>query len=86
MMIRYCLFLIIPIIVFQVFNAISGEYVRSIGNGHGNGLGQFQYPYGLVLLSACEQSAISLLFVSDQMNRRIQVFNSMTGEFIRIFV
>lgn len=79
----------------QVFDAISGDHVRSIGDGLGAEPGQLNVPVGLALYvhprgSSSNSSTLTpktgeglLLFVSDFENNRIQIFNAMTGQFIR---
>ena len=60
----------------QVFNAITGAYLRTIGRGAGSGPGQLNGAYGLALLTPTEEfqgNPNPLLFVADYGNHRIQV-------------
>jgi hypothetical protein len=66
----------------QVFDILTGQPVRGIGLGKGNGPGYFNGPYDIALLPASPTTP-SLLFVSDNLNHRIQIFNAGTGNFLK---
>lgn len=71
----------------QVFNAVTGAYLRTIGRGAGSGPGQLNGAYGLALLIPAEEfqgSPNPLLFVADYGNHRVQVFDCITTEFLYI--
>jgi len=62
----------------QVFSS-DGKFLFQFGS-YGSENGQFQYPRGLAL-SNCGQ----YLFVCDDLNHRIQLFNAMNGEFFKSY-
>jgi streptogramin lyase len=61
----------------QVVNPIDGSFVRSIGNGPGNGPNQFRSPSGVTTLSNGH------VVVVDRSNHRLQVVNPSDGSFVR---
>jgi DNA-binding beta-propeller fold protein YncE len=68
----------------QVFNATTLEHVRTIGTGAiGNGVYTSSYPCGVAFLSSTEAFPDGLLFVSDYMNDRVQIFNLTTWALLR---
>jgi DNA-binding beta-propeller fold protein YncE len=67
----------------QVFDAITGLAIRSMGNGKGTALGQLQDPLGVALQLPSRSSDRALLYVADLRNHRIQVFDAVTGEALR---
>jgi hypothetical protein len=63
----------------QVFNAVSGMYIKTIGKGKGENPGQLNGVYGLALMVPSDEfqgSPNPLLFVADYGNNRIQVMIS----------
>jgi DNA-binding beta-propeller fold protein YncE len=68
----------------QVFNAITGTYIREIGTGGGTHPGQFNGIYGLCVQPANTKSN-GMLYVADFSNHRIQKFDAVTGELVRIY-
>ena len=63
----------------QVFDALSGEHVRFIGTR-----GQLYNPFGLAVWESGPGSGLrALLFVADQGNKRVEVFDADSGEHIR---
>jgi DNA-binding beta-propeller fold protein YncE len=67
----------------KVYNVNNGTLVRSIvGNGKGSGTGQFDSPMDVFIANTGPQSD-SELFVSDDCNDVVMVFNPMTGAYIR---
>ena len=66
----------------QVHDALTGNYIRTIGNGQGNALGQLNNPRGLALLSV-PNSDITWLIVCDLSNNRLQVFDVQSGNAIK---
>ena len=66
-----------------VFDASTGLVIRSLGNGKGSALGQLEDPSGLALQLPCRPEDKALLFVADEANCRIQVFDAVTGEALR---
>jgi hypothetical protein len=74
-----------------VFNARTLAYVRTIGGGEGEGPGQLSYPYGICIgdvLSPSNTGTSSYsmeyaVFVVEQGNNRVSVFNAASGSFIR---
>jgi len=66
----------------QVFNPVDGSHIRYIGQGQGAGPGQLDYPRGCTALLGGE-GGISELYVSEQDNHRVSVFDMATGAFIR---
>lgn len=68
----------------QVYNSITGQYIRSIGGGRGSGMGQLNYPLGIEIFTpGYNKYNESQLFVVDNRNCRIQVYNAITGQFLR---
>ena len=65
----------------QVFDANSGTFIRSIGV-MGAGVGQLYYPSDAVLRTL--SYGASLLYVSDQGNKRVQVFDAESGAHVRM--
>lgn len=61
----------------QVFNLLSGAFLRVIGSGFGKGVNQFSSPWTIVVIRSKEDRA--LLVVSDSMNRRLPVFDLESG-------
>ncbi len=58
--------------------------MQVIGSGNGSGAGQMHYPFGVCILpSASNSNADPMLYVADQGNNRIQVFNANTGAHVR---
>jgi DNA-binding beta-propeller fold protein YncE len=68
----------------QVFNAITGTYIREIGTGGGTHPGQFNGIYGLCVQPENTKSH-GMLYVADFSNHRIQKFDAVTGELVRIY-
>ncbi len=74
----------------QVFSAVDGKYFCTIGAGVvGSGIGQLNFPMGLCLqmpeaISGGLGFTDPLLYVADKNNNRIQVFNALTGAFVRM--
>ena len=66
----------------QVFNPVDGSHIRYIGQGQGAGPGQLDRPIGCTALLGGEGS-ISKLYVSEEDNHRVSVFDMATGAFIR---
>lgn len=66
----------------QVFNAVTGEYMRTIGGGNGSMPGKLSGPADIALYKPAN-GADTLLFVADCGNHRIQVFDANTGNFVR---
>ena len=71
----------------HVFDALTGAPLRTVGSGRGNGPGQMRTPVGLALREARELTEegsrrVAYLYVSDQHNHRVQVFNADSGEFV----
>ena len=66
----------------QVHDALTGNYIRTIGGGRGNALGQLNDPYGIALLSV-PNSDITWLIVCDSKNKRLQVFDVQSGNAIK---
>jgi len=66
----------------QVFNPVDGSYIRSIGQGKGAGPGQLNRPISCTALLGPE-GGISELYVSEQENHRVSVFDMATGAFQR---
>ena len=67
----------------QVFDATTVLASRSIGNGKGTALGQLKGPFGVALQMPCRSGDNALLYVADEYNHRIQVFDAVTGEALR---
>lgn len=67
------------------FSALTGRYLRLIGAGRGFGPGQLSGPFGLALHQpkSSRRGDPALLFVADYSNNRVQVFDSLTGQFVR---
>ena len=66
----------------QVFNPVDGTHIRNIGQGRGVGPGQLCCPTSCTALSGAE-GGISELYVCEQVNHRISVFDMATGAFRR---
>jgi DNA-binding beta-propeller fold protein YncE len=66
----------------QVFNPVDGTHIRNIGQGRGAGPGQLRGPTSCTALSGAE-GGISELYVCEQGNHRISVFDMATGAFTR---
>jgi DNA-binding beta-propeller fold protein YncE len=66
----------------QVFNPVDGSYIRSIGQGMGAGPGQLNCPTSCTALLGPE-GGISELYVSEQENHRVSVFDMARGAFKR---
>ena len=66
----------------QIFNPIDGSHIRYIGQGRGAGPGQLCDPRGCTALLGGE-GGISELYISEQGNHRVSVFDMATGAFIR---
>ena len=65
-----------------VLNPVDGSYIRSIGQGRGAGPGQLNCPAFCTALLGPE-GGISELYVSEQGNHRVSVFDMATGAFQR---
>ena len=72
--------------VVKVFNADTGSLVRTIGTGTaGAGMGEMNGPVGIAVRTAAVGSASQLLlYVSENGNHRIQVFDATTGAHVRM--
>ena len=66
----------------QVFNPVDGTHFRNIGQGRGAGPGQLYGVSSCTALSGAE-GAISELYVCEQENHRVSVFDMATGAFTR---
>ena len=66
----------------QVFNPVDASPIRCIGEGQGEGPGQFDGPISCEALLGAE-GGIAELYVSDECNNRVSVFDMATGAFIR---
>ena len=65
----------------QVLNKEDGTFIQTIGNGQGKGPGQFLYtPWGVCISPDGRE-----LYVADQGNHRINVFNTIDGTSTRSF-
>jgi len=62
----------------QTFNAETGKYIRMIGNGKGDGKGQLFDPKGLCISN-------QRLYIVENENNRISVFNHLNGQFMTSF-
>ena len=64
----------------QVFDAETGAYIRTIGEGPGNGVGELAHPHGIALQESPPGSGEPcLLYVADWDNERVQVFDADSG-------
>ena len=66
----------------QILNPVDGSYIRSIGQGRGAGPGQLNGPRSCTALLRPE-GGISELYVCEQENHRVSVFDMATGAFQR---
>ena len=66
----------------QVFNPVDGSYIRQVGQGRGAGPGQLNGPTRCKALLGPE-GGISELYVSEEENHRVSVFDMATGTFQR---
>jgi len=66
----------------RVVRAENGELFRSIGD-RGSDVGQLNGPQGVAVYSPLDEGEEKLLFVADSGNKRVQVFNAISGSFIR---
>jgi len=70
----------------QVFNPVDGNHIRYIDHGHGAGPGQLSGPRSCAALLGPKGGAegdISELYVSEENNNRVSVFDIATGAFKR---
>lgn len=68
----------------EVFNAITGNYIRSIGNGKGSNPGQLNYPQSIAIQDASGGSETKL-YVVDHYSSKVHVFHAISGEFLHSF-
>jgi hypothetical protein len=68
----------------QIFNALTGQYVRMLGTGEGSGAGQFNQPLGVSVQPANTKYPGGVVYVADTGNRRVQVFHAITGQHLGI--
>jgi DNA-binding beta-propeller fold protein YncE len=50
----------------------------------GSGVGPLQYPYMMALQIPSRADDPTLLYVADTNNNRVQVFNAVTGQYVRM--
>lgn len=67
----------------EVFDAMSGQFIRTIGHGKGSGIGQLSNPVALAIFPSMNKTLNPELFVSDHRNNRIQVYDCLSGKFHR---
>lgn len=67
----------------QIFS-LSGNFIRVIGGGEGQGLTELCSPYDVVVWSHSGGDEAAEVVISDQNNHRLQVFDLHTGEHKRI--
>ena len=66
----------------QIFNPVDSSYIRHIGQGKGAGPGQLNGPTSCTA-SLRPEGGISELYVCEQDNHRVSVFDMATGAFQR---
>jgi len=70
----------------SVFNVLTGAFVRTIGS-YGSSPGQLSNPVGIYVLpaggSAANSSSDPMIFVADQNNNRVSIFNATSGAHVR---
>jgi DNA-binding beta-propeller fold protein YncE len=70
----------------KVLTAISGSYRFTIGreNDPGSTVGQLYAPRGIALQLPSAASPLHLLYVAEDDGSRVNVFNALTGEHVRM--
>lgn len=68
-----------------IFNAITGAILQSIGGGKGTRPGQMQHPYGIAIHYPEGNNSSPLLFVAEYDNHRVQVFDAISGVYMRYY-
>ena len=65
----------------QVFDRRNGTFIRKWGS-RGNGVGQFDYPYGVSVSSDISGAGSQMIYITDSNNKRVVCYHS-DGRIVR---